>query len=101
MGREGVKRKKIVCGRHLKKKSFPKMRKGENITIFSSGFVEHGGGSHENFHFSSIGGVKFCLREGDCVLGGQLMGIPPVPLPLPMCGGYPYHMFVCVCELKK
>ena len=44
----------------------------------------------ENFIFSLFfpyltnWGVKFCLREGDCVLGGQPMGIPtPYPSPCP------------------
>ncbi len=41
-----------------------------------------GGGSPGNFSFSAIGGVKNCLREGDCVLKGQPMGIPP-PSPSP------------------
>ncbi len=41
-----------------------------------------GGGSPGNFSFSAIGGVKNCLREGDCVLKGQPMGIPPLPPPL-------------------
>ena len=47
-------------------------------------FLLHlGGGSPEKFSSSAIGGVKNCLREGDYVLGGQPMGIPPFPLPLP------------------
>ena len=29
--------------------------------------------------------MKFCLREGDCVLGVSLWASSPVPLPLPMC----------------
>ena len=46
--------------------------------------LHQGGVSPENFSFSAIGGVKICLREGDCVLGRQPMGIPPFPLPLPI-----------------
>ncbi len=33
--------------------------------------------------FCTIGGVKNCLREGDCVLGGQPVRIPPFPFPCP------------------
>ncbi len=44
--------------------------------------LHQGGGSPGNFSFSTIGGVKNCLREGDCVLEGQPMGIPP-PSPSP------------------
>ncbi len=36
----------------------------------------------EIFNFSLLGGVKFCPREGDCVLRGQPMGIPPRTPPL-------------------
>ncbi len=43
--------------------------------------MEQGGGRRENLSFSLLG-VKFCLREGDCALTGQPMGIPP----LPICG---------------
>ncbi len=39
----------------------------------------------ENLYFP-YGRVKFCLREGDCVLRGQPMGTPSRPRPpLPMC----------------
>ena len=82
MGREGVKRKKIFCGQHLKKIR-SKNEKREKYCYFSSGFVGQGGGSHEIFNLFSIWGVKFCLRQGDCVLGGQPMGIPPYPSPCP------------------
>ena len=46
------------------------------------------GGSPGKFSFSTIGGVKNCLREGDCVLEGQPMGIPPSPA-LPTYGQLP------------
>ncbi len=47
------------------------------------------GGSPGKFSFSTIGGVKNCLREGDCVLEGQPMGIPPPRPPCPPMGTCP------------
>ena len=46
--------------------------------------TEQVGGSHGNFYCFSIGGVKFCFREGDSVLGGvSLWSSPPYPSPCP------------------
>ena len=59
------------------------MKKVKKSSYFSPVFVRQGGGSNGKIHFFPIEGVKFCLREGDCVLGGQPMGIPPYPSPCP------------------
>ena len=61
------------------------MKKSKKSFYFSPVFVRQGGGSHGKNYFFPIEVGKFCLREGDCVFGGLPMGIPPVPLPLPMC----------------
>ncbi len=53
--------------------------------------LQQGGGSPGKFSFSAIGGVKNCLREGDCVLEGQPRGIPP-PLPPP----YAHLCYQCI-----
>ncbi len=50
--------------------------------------LHQGGGSPGKFSFSTIGGVKNCLREGGCVLDGQPMGFPPPsPSPCPPMAG--------------
>ncbi len=49
---------------------------------FSAFLKPQGGGRSEKISFRPIGGVKNCPREGDCVLGGQPMGIPPPSPPL-------------------
>ena len=44
--------------------------------------LHQGGGAVENFLSTLMGGgVKNCLTEGDCILEGQPIGIPP-PFPL-------------------
>ncbi len=48
--------------------------------------LHEGGGSPGKLSFSAIGGVQNCLREGECGLEGQPMGIPPFPLPSPTYG---------------
>ncbi len=63
------------------KKIIEKDKKYKN-TIFLEFLTEQGGGCLGKFHFLCIEGVKFCLREGDCVLGGQPMGIPSRTHPL-------------------
>ena len=48
-------------------------------------FLLHQGvGSPGKFSFSAVGGVKNCPREGDCVLKGQPIGIPPPSPPMTM-----------------
>ncbi len=65
-------------------KNFPLLT--QKTSKFSGLLKSQGGGSSENFSFHPIGGVKNCLREGDCVLGGQPMGIPPLFPPRPRMG---------------
>ncbi len=65
-----------------------KPKKNTKISAF---LKPQGGGSSEISSFRPIGGVKNCLREGDCVLGGQPMGIPPPsppPSPTYDCAAY-------------
>ncbi len=90
----GGKKKIFLLLLSLKGKFLSKIENVEKYCYFLSGFVEQGGVSHKNFHFFSIGGVKFCLREGDCVLRVSLWASPPVPLPLPMCGDHPLSLLL-------
>ncbi len=57
-------------------------------------------GSPGKYSFSAIGGGgQNCLREGDCVLEGQPMGIPP-PSPSP-CPPMPtFHVELLAQYLK-
>ncbi len=55
------------------------LKNPQNVWCFC--FIRDGG-ALENFLSPLLGGVKICLREGDCVLEGQPMRIPPLPLPL-------------------
>ncbi len=82
MGREGEREKISFITSIFWNFLPPKTEKIKNTSNSSWFLIEQGGGSPRNFQFFSIGGVKFCPREGDCVLRGQPMGIPP-PYPSP------------------
>ena len=75
MGRDGV--KKFSSAAKTLKKSFPKMRKVKNIAIFLVILWnrDREAVATKNFMFFLLGGIKFHCREGDCVLGGQPMGM--------------------------
>ncbi len=92
MGRYGV--KKFSSAAKTLKKSFPKMRKVKNIAIFLVILWNREAVATKKFIFSLFGGIKIDFREGNRVLGGQPMGIFPVPFPFPMCACLSVSLFV-------
>ncbi len=82
IGRERVNKKKFFCGRHLKKKSFSKMRKVNNIAIFLL-LSWNREGVATFLYFSLLGGSNFALGRGTVFWGVSLWASPPNPSPGP------------------